>query len=286
MSTLEFLTGKDYLSHSSMTSWLDCGERFFLERIARVPQQMSWWLVGGSAFHTATEWLDTGRETDLNNAWSFAWQQQWDKDITANGIDPADVRAGGRASKDWPNKENADWWQANGPVMVAAYVQWRDERFEEGWQWLPMPDGSPAIEVPINIVLGDVLVKGYIDRGMIDPDGQPRVVDLKTGGHAPASSLQLGIYALGLERAIGVKPLLGNYYMARKSELTDDKSLLHYTPDLVGKWFGQAKAGIEAEIFLPHVTSMCGTCSVRPYCSAFGAQVALPGSVTTIATSS
>ena len=31
-----------------------------------------------------------------------------------------------------------------------------------------MPDGSPAVEVPINLVLGDVLVKGYIDRVMVD----------------------------------------------------------------------------------------------------------------------
>lgn len=286
MSSLEFLTGKDYLSHSSLSSWLDCGERFFLERIARVPQQMSWWLVGGSAFHSATEWLDMGAFSAADAAWQEAWNVQYEKDVTGNGFTDDQIRAGGRKSKEWPDKENAAWWQVNGPLMVQSYLQWRDTRFAEGWQFLPMPDGSPAIEVPVHLVLGDVLVKGYIDRVLIDPDGQAHVVDLKTGNHTPASSLQLGIYALGLEHAVGIKPLLGNYYMARKSELNEDVSLLHYTPERVGNWFGQAKAGIEAEIFLPHVTSMCGTCSVRPYCSAFGSALALPGSLTTIATSS
>lgn len=278
MSDLEFLTGKGYLSHSSMTSWLGCGERFWLERIARVPQQKSWWLVGGSAFHAASEALDRGETTDVAGAWQTAWDAQVDRDLTAEGIDPADVRAGGRVSKEWPNKENADWWQAKGPAMLADYVAWRDARFAEGYSWLELPDGSPAIELAVNLPLDEVMVKGYVDRVMVDDAGELVVVDLKTGGHTPASSLQLGIYALGVERSLGVRPILGAYYMARKATLTEPVSLLHYTPEVVGGWFRMAKAGIESEIFIPNVTSLCGTCSVRPYCSAFGSALAIPGS--------
>lgn len=281
MSKLEFLTGKDYLSHSSMSSYLDCGERFFLERIARVPQQKAWWLVGGSAFHLATELLDKGEVGDPIAAWQMAWAEQYAKDVTEAGIDPADMKAGGRATKQWPLKENADWWFANGLEMVNNYYRWRGQMFAQGWVFLLMPGDTAAVEVPIQLVLNDVLVKGYIDRVMVNPDGEVIVVDLKTGSHTPASTLQLGIYALGLERAIGVRPLLGAYYMARKAELTEPSSLLHYSPELVGKWFGQAKTGIESELFVPHVTSLCGTCSVRPYCSAFGSALPLPGTMTT-----
>lgn len=274
MSSLEMLTGRDYLSHSSLTTWLDCGERFRLERVVGVPQTKAWYLIGGSAFHTATEWLDTGENTNPIDAWAKAWEQHYRQDIIDAGIDPATVRAGGRASKQWPNKEDSTWWALNGQQMVLDYVAWRDARLREGWQWFTTPDGSPAVEVGIQVEFPGILVKGFIDRVMVNPDGELLVIDLKTGSHTPASTLQLGIYALGVERHFGVRPILGGYYMARKGELVDPSSLLHYTPDLVGAWFKQAKVGIENSIFIPHVTSMCGSCSVRPYCTAFGAPLA------------
>lgn len=278
MSRLQAVTGKDYLSHSSLSTWLDCGERFRLERIVAVPQTPAWYLIGGSAFHTATERLDKGELTDPADAWRLAWDEHYAKDITAAGIDPATVRAGGRASKAWPDKETADWWQAHGPQMVADYVRWRDDLFAQGWQWFPLPDGSPAVEVPIQVDFPGVLVKGYIDRVMVNDAGELLVNDLKTGSHTPASTLQLGIYALGMQRHFGVRPILGAYYMARKVELTPVASLLHYTADLVGGWFRQAQTGIENGIFIPHVTSMCSSCSVRPHCTAFAAPLAAPSS--------
>lgn len=274
MSNLEVLTGRNYLSHSSLSTYIGCGERFRLERVVQVPQTKAWYLIGGSAFHLASELLDTGRATDPEQAWADAWAEQYERDILHDNIDPATVRAGGRSSKEWPDKENDKWWVANGPRMVADYLAWRDARFADGWQWFTTPDGQPAVETPIQLDLGDVLVKGFIDRVMVTDAGELLVVDLKTGSHTPASSLQLGIYALGVERHFGVKPILGSYYMARKAELTGPTSLLHYSPDTVGRWFTAAKKGIEAELFIPNVTSMCGSCTVRPYCTAFGAGLA------------
>lgn len=276
MSSLEVLTGRNYLSHSSMSTFVDCGERFRLERVVGVPQQKAWYLVGGSAFHTASEMLDKGELTDPVEAWNVAWADQYKREITDAGVNPADVRAGGRKSKEWPDKEVAAWWEANGPAMVAQYLEWRMQRMEEGWQWFTTPDGKPAVEVGIQIELADVLVKGFIDRVMVNPDGELLVVDLKTGSHTPASTLQLGIYALGVERHFGVRPILGAYYMARKGQLTEPTSLLHFTEEQVGDWFSKAKKGIEAELFIPHVSSLCGSCSVRPYCTAFGAPLATP----------
>ena len=285
MSSLEVLTGRNYLSHSSLTSWLKCGEQFRLERVAGAPQGTAWYLVGGSAVHKASELLDKGEQTDLLAAWKLAWDECYADDITSKGILPLDVRAGGRASKEWPNKENADWWQVNGPVMLQQYIAWRDARFSEGWQWLQLPDGSPAVELGIQLELGGVLVKGFIDRVMVNDAGELIVVDLKTGSHTPASTLQLAIYALGVERHLGVLPILGGYYMARKAELSGPSSLLHYTPELVGKWFAQAKAGIEAEIFVPQPSSLCGSCTVRQYCTAFPQPLDVPGFSSSIATS-
>lgn len=284
MSNLEAVTGRNYLSHSSLSSYLKCGEQFRLERVAGAPQGTAWYLVGGSAVHRASEMLDKGEQADLYEAWRMAWVECYRDDIDAKGINPLDVRAGGRASKEWPNKENADWWQHHGPIMLQQYVAWRDARFAEGWQWLALPDGSPAVELGINLELGGVLVKGFIDRVMVTDSGELIVVDLKTGSHTPASTLQLAIYALGVEHHLGVLPILGGYYMARKAELSGPSSLLHYTPELVGRWFSQVRQGIEAELFVPQPSSLCGSCTVRPYCTAFPQPLDVPGNIATIAT--
>lgn len=271
MSKLEALTGRNYLSYSSLQSYLDCGERFRLERVMNAPTENAWWFIGGSAFHTASEYLDRGETTDTAEAWNKAW------DLEVSEVDTNQpIKAGGRVSKEWPNKEDGDWWNAKGPGMLDQYVKWRDSRLEEGWQFLPTPGGGIAVELAIQVEFPDVLVKGYIDRVMVNDSGEVLVVDLKTGSHTPASSLQLGIYALGVQRHLGIQPTLGAYYMARKGELSELKSLLHYSEELVGRWFGSARKGIEEELFIPHVTSLCGTCGVAKYCAAVGGTGLVP----------
>lgn len=265
MSKLSMLTGRDYLSYSALQSLLDCGERFRLERVEEVPQQKAWWFLGGSAFHLATEALDRGELDSPVEAWTAAWAHTLESEL--EGVDRSQIRAGGRVSKAWPNKEDEAWWATNGAEMVEKYQAWRVANPQ--LVLFDAPAG-PAVEVPVQLELGGVLVKGYVDRVFVDEDGQVLVVDLKTGNHKPASSLQLGVYALGVERALGVRPIVGSYYMARKAELSDQSSLLHYTPELLGQWFSRARDTIEHQLFIPHVTSLCGTCSVRDYCAAVG----------------
>jgi RecB family exonuclease len=122
----------------------------------------------------------------------------------------------------------------------------------------------------VQVEFDDVLVKGYIDRVFINPNGELVVIDLKSGSRTPDSSLQLGVYANGMTRNFGVTPSIGAYYMTRKGDLADTRSLMHYTHEVLGDWFSAAKRGIEAEVFIPHVGPFCGTCSVRDFCTAQG----------------
>lgn len=262
MSALETVTGKSHLSYSALDNYLQCGERFRLERVVGVRQQPAWWFIGGSAFHTATERWDKGEDTNLNALWSDAWKAEYDQAVTQRGFKDSDVRSGGRATKAWPNKENEQWWQFHGPQMLASYATWRTT---SGWNL-----AEDGVEIPVEFSLGQTPVHGYVDRLFIDPDGQPVVVDLKTGGRAPASTLQLAVYAAGIEAAMGFRPILGAYYMARQGELTQVKSVQHLTPELLGRWFDSARDGIERERFIPHVTALCGTCSVAQFCEAQG----------------
>ena len=47
-----------HVSYSSFTTWLDCGFKYYLSRIEKHNGTASWWLVGGSAVHEASEVFD------------------------------------------------------------------------------------------------------------------------------------------------------------------------------------------------------------------------------------
>jgi hypothetical protein len=47
-----------HISHSQITTWLACGWKYFLTRIAGTQESGTWWLVGGSALHEASEAYD------------------------------------------------------------------------------------------------------------------------------------------------------------------------------------------------------------------------------------
>ena len=266
MKKLEMLTGRNYLSYSGMSAWLDCGKRFELERVYNAPQTKAWWFLGGDAVHAASEAIDKGETDDP----TVAWAQAWEKSLSE--IEPGEtLKAGGRKSKDWPDKESQAWWEYYGPQFVASWQRWVQEKFNEGWSWLHYgPNDEPAIEVPVQFVTSEVTVKGYIDRVMVDPNGQVVVIDLKTGSREPASSLQLAIYSLGLQRNLGVTASLGGYWMARQADVPSLHSLSHLTEELVGSWFASVQTGIENEIFVPKVSPLCNSCSVAPYCPAVG----------------
>lgn len=47
-----------HVSYSQLTTWLDCGWKYYLSRVVQIPEDGSWWLVGGSTVHEATEAFD------------------------------------------------------------------------------------------------------------------------------------------------------------------------------------------------------------------------------------
>lgn len=47
-----------HISYSSLTTWLDCGWKYFLSRVKQEPEAPAWWFYGGTAVHNATETYD------------------------------------------------------------------------------------------------------------------------------------------------------------------------------------------------------------------------------------
>lgn len=258
--TLENLTGKDYVSHSAINTWLNCGWQFYLSRVQRVPENPSYWLAGGKAVHECTEKYDLGHLKDVNEDFLEAWNRNYKE--SDNGLP---FRAGGRATKAYPNKEDASWWLDKGPEMVNAWINWRHT---SGFQMFVMPDGNQAVETELSQELAGVKMRGFLDRLMVSPDGEVVVVDIKTSSKEPASDSQLGTYAILVEKTYGIKVTKGAYWMARTGELTPLIDLTHHTEARLASHINGFKRAIENQIFLPNIGFMCGTCSVNKACFA------------------
>ena len=261
--TLEEKTGKNYISHSAMSTWLNCGWSYYLSRIQNVPQNPSYWLVGGKALHELTEIYDAlplGSPFDSTAVFNQRWNENYKQ--ADNGMP---FRAGGRATREYPNKEDANWWLENGPKMVDFWIQFRQD---SGYQPYQLSGGEFAIETELNVEIGGILMKGFLDRLMVSPAGELVVVDIKTSKQAPITYTQLGTYAIMCEKAIGVRPVKGAYFMARSGELTQPVELSHYTEKRLASQVKGFKIAVDNNIFIPQPGFMCGTCSVNHACYA------------------
>lgn len=212
---------------------------------------------------------------DLEAAFNASWHKEVEDRKAISGIDPSDWRSAGRKSKEWPDKENDQWWLHNGLTMAQDYAKWRQEGDEAHWKiWEPV-QGEAAIELGITAPIGGVTVKGYIDRifhsppfDSIEPD-RLIIVDLKTGARNPDSDLQLGFYASLVEVAFGVRPSFGAYYKARDGKLTTPLVPLgHYSLEFIGGLLRDYVRARNAGIYLPHIGSHCNNCGVARACAA------------------
>lgn len=172
--------------------------------------------------------------------------------------------------------EGKDWWLIHGPKMVHAYYQWRTGNPNLViWH---TPDGTPAIELEVNIDLGDgTPLKAFIDRVFMDVvTGELIIVDLKSGKNAPSSSLQLAVYRLCLEKQFGVSPKHGAYWMGRTGTLDRIHDLEAMPPKMVESWMRTIRKQIVDGCFVPRLSKDCSWCSLRSKCYAYNPAVPAP----------
>jgi putative RecB family exonuclease len=151
-------------------------------------------------------------------------------------------------------------------------------------------DGYFAVEDPrrlepaereslISAVVDDqLLIRGYLDRLDIAPDGALRVVDYKTGG-APREAFearalfQLKFYALVLWRTRGIVPRVLRLLYLKDAEICDyapDRDeLVRFERTVLALWRAIEQA-TAARDFRPKPSRLCGWCSHQVRCPAFG----------------
>lgn len=265
----------------------ECGEKYRLERIVKAPQRPAVWFAGGKAFHDTTEWFDRisfRADTTVVQAsrrkLADVWAEKFGEHVEAMRQQEPDEkfwRTAGRPTKDKPNGEDVEWWREHGLQMTLAYP---DAMSATGLRTWALPDGKPAIEVPILVNLGGVEVVQYIDR-IWEADWEldwPRLIigDLKTGSSEPPFPIQLAQYALGAQKAFGDVYQWGAYYMARPAQLTEFKPLSSWTEQVIGRQFAAVDKADREGIYLPNIGRHCLSCGVKRWCVYTGGQEYVP----------
>ena len=77
-----------HISYSSLSTWQECGWRYYLTKMAGVQEKHAVWFTGGSALHKATELYDKSEHKDFPNLetlWNHDWFEQVKEDEEANG---------------------------------------------------------------------------------------------------------------------------------------------------------------------------------------------------------
>ena len=192
----------------------------------------------------------------VNPLWEKAWAEE------TKDLDFSIARVAGRATKEFPNKEDANWWNTKGPEWVENYILWRKNNPD--WKIWTTQEGVKAIELELNPVIAGVPVKMFIDR-IFEVNGELVIVDLKTSKARPTSDLQLGFYKVGVEEVLKTKVSLGNYWMSRDSGTGEMIDLSRYTLETLEYFVSGFDKARKSAIFLPNLQS-CSYCGLTAHC--------------------
>lgn len=163
--------------------------------------------------------------------------------------------------------ELADWL-AGAHQLVERYFE------VENPQRLEPAEREKLLEVEL---ASGILLRGFVDRMDVAPDGAVRVVDYKTGRsprpqYASEAMFQMRFYGLMLWRLAGTPPRrLQLVYLGDGRVLTLDPSedeLLATEEQLEQLWAAILRAAGTGR-FQPRPSKLCGWCSFQSLCPAF-----------------
>jgi acyl-CoA-binding protein len=259
---IEFIL-PEHTSHSAISSYLRCQKAYELAKLG-VTEAPSWWLIGGSAVHKATEWLDKGEWDDAPE--TAFYEAFYNEIYSMQDIEPdqSKWRKAGYGAR----AQGYGHWMKQGPLYVK---QWADR----GFIW-------DEVEVDISHTLPSGLtIKAYVDRAQLDRSTATwSIVDLKTGSTRPESDQQLGIYAVLFKQWLArqtkyTNPNLtdiwgGWSFTAHNYMFKDDEfyemDVSHWTLDTVDEIAQEWYRGLESGVFLPNRGKQCATCGVAGAC--------------------
>lgn len=261
----------EHLSNSQLGSFLNCGKSYQLSRIQDAPQTPSVWLPAGVALHECIYEVNRMRAGlmepfDIGTRFRELFTKEIEEREAKTGTTRDTWKRAGRESKANPNKEDCEFWMAEGSRQCNEYLQWL---IRSGWS-VVTHDLDFLAEFETSAYFGIVQVKGFLDAVMTMPDGRMVIVDYKSGSRIPSSQTQLGIYSAALRRTKGMDINHGAFFMTRKAEMTEAFDLTRYTPEYFDGVFEKTKFAMDNDIFIPNPGDACRICDVSAYCYAVG----------------
>ncbi len=254
------------LSPSKVTAFRDCALAFRFTAIDRLPDLPTIWTVKGTLVHTVLERLFWRHErgqrsrraasSELEGAWH---DLQSDPDYRQLALGAAESAA---------LRDDAD-------ALVRNYFQIED----------PNQVSPVGIELTLEARLGDLRLRGILDRLDRTPDGELVVIDYKTG-RAPSAAFEqakmLGVhvYALLCHEVLGRRPAeVRLLHLAEPTVITaepSEQSLRGHRAKALAVWSAIERACRDDD-FRPRPSPLCRYCRFQPFCPAFGGDPAEAG---------
>jgi putative RecB family exonuclease len=246
------------LSPSKVSSFTDCPLAFRFSVIDRLPEPASPHAVRGTLVHSVLERLIWHHQPgcrsidaalgELDEVWAGA---QKDPEFLDLGLGAEDAAA----------------FRGQAEVLVRNYFRIED----------PDRVQAVAVELGLEADLGDVRLRGIIDRLDLTEDGELVVVDYKTGG-APSERLErsrltgVHIYAILCARVLGRAPVAVRLLYLRDplaiTATPSDQAIIGHSKRTTAVWEAIGRA-CSREDFRPRPGPLCRFCSFQHLCPAF-----------------
>ena len=249
------------LSPSRAGDFVTCPLLYRFRTIDRLPERPSPDAVRGTVVHKVLEDLfDLPAAERTPTRAADLVQPSWEKVLE---VEPAIAEMFGSEGPD------VGAWLASCRASLEAYFTLED----------PTNLEPAERELYVESLLDSkLLLRGFIDRLDVAPDGRIRVVDYKTGrspneGYEARALFQMKFYALVVWRTRGVIPsllqliYLGNGEVLRYSP--DEQDLLATERKVEAIWAAIALAR-ETGDWRPNRSAMCSYCSHQAICPAWG----------------
>jgi putative RecB family exonuclease len=259
------------LSPSRAADFKTCPLLYRFRTIDRLPERKSLAAVRGTLVHAVLERLydlpPAARTVDAAQELLVpAWAELREEPGVAELFETAQDEG---AETDANAPESVEAWLASAGTLVERYFTLEDPTRIQ-------PHGREEL---VEVTLPDgLLLRGYVDRLDVAPNGALRVVDYKTGGmpreaFEAKALFQMKFYALVLWRTRGVVAAqLKLLYLKDGDALTyapDEAELIRFERTLQAIWAAIERAVATGD-FRPNRSRLCDWCDHQALCPAFG----------------
>src|SRR3954447_9873635 len=255
------------LSPSRAADFKTCPLLYRFRTIDRLPERKSRAAVRGTLVHAVLERLyDLPQAQRMTDAAHELMSPAW-ADLQAADPEVAGLFAQG-ADEEVP-QESLEAWLTSAGRLVESYFALEDPTRIQ-------PQGREQL---VEVTLPDgLLLRGYVDRLDVAPNGALRVVDYKTGSmpreaFEAKALFQMKFYALVLWRTRGVVAAqLKLLYLKDGDALTyapDEAELLRFERTLQAIWAAIERAVATGD-FRANKSRLCSWCDHQALCPAFG----------------